>query len=95
MVKSIDVCLPRAERHCDGRQPDARPYAGRPTSTTDSPTSPLDADGQGDAQVCYVFAAHRAVVDVDLDLGLGVVEIATSHDVGKVLNPVICGLSRT
>jgi CO/xanthine dehydrogenase Mo-binding subunit len=53
------------------------------------PTSPLDADGQGHAHVTYVFAAHRAVVDVDLDLGLvRVVEIATSQDVGKVLNPL-------
>jgi xanthine dehydrogenase D subunit len=53
------------------------------------PTSPLDADGQGDAHVSFVFVAHRAVVDVDLDLGLvRVVEIATSQDVGKVLNPV-------
>ena len=53
------------------------------------PTSPLDADGQGDAHVSYIFAAHRAVVDVDLDLGLvRVVEIATSQDVGRVLNPV-------
>ena len=53
------------------------------------PTSPLDADGQGDAHVSYVFAAHRAVVDVDLDLGLvRVIEIATSQDVGKVLNPL-------
>jgi len=53
------------------------------------PTSPLDADGQGDAHVSYIFAAHRAVVDVDLDLGLvRVVEIATSQDVGRVLNPM-------
>ncbi|MGZ4590753.1 MAG: molybdopterin cofactor-binding domain-containing protein [Actinomycetes bacterium] len=53
------------------------------------PTVPLDANGQGNAHVSYVFAAHRAVVDVDLDLGLvRVVEIATSQDVGKVLNPL-------
>jgi CO/xanthine dehydrogenase Mo-binding subunit len=53
------------------------------------PTSPLDADRQGDAHVSYVFAAHRAVVDVDLDLGLvRVIEIATSQDVGKVLKPL-------
>jgi CO/xanthine dehydrogenase Mo-binding subunit len=52
-------------------------------------TSPLDADRQGDAHVSYVFAAHRAVVDVDLDLGLvRVIEIATSQDVGKVLKPL-------
>ncbi|MGH9299876.1 MAG: molybdopterin cofactor-binding domain-containing protein, partial [Acidimicrobiales bacterium] len=53
------------------------------------PTMPLDEDGQGDAHVAFAFAAHRAVVDVDLDLGLvRVVEIATAQDVGKVLNPV-------
>jgi xanthine dehydrogenase D subunit len=54
-----------------------------------APTMPLDADGQGDAHVSFAFAAHRAVVDVDVDLGLvRVVEIATTQDVGKVLNPV-------
>jgi CO/xanthine dehydrogenase Mo-binding subunit len=54
-----------------------------------APTAELDGDGQGDAHVSFAFAAHRAVVDVDLDLGLvRVVEIATSQDVGRVLNPV-------
>jgi len=53
------------------------------------PTTELDADGQGDAFVSFAFAAHRAVVDVDIDLGLvRVVEITTSQDVGRVLNPV-------
>ncbi|GIF53626.1 xanthine dehydrogenase molybdenum binding subunit apoprotein [Asanoa ferruginea] len=53
------------------------------------PTSPLDpATGQGDAHVQYAFAAHRAVVDVDTELGLvRVVEIATAQDVGKAVNP--------
>jgi xanthine dehydrogenase D subunit len=54
-----------------------------------APTTPLNADGQGNAHVSFAFAAHRAVVDVDIDLGLvRVVEIATAQDVGKVLNPV-------
>jgi CO/xanthine dehydrogenase Mo-binding subunit len=54
-----------------------------------APTKALDSDGQGNAHVSFAFAAHRAVVDVDLDLGLvRVVEIATAQDVGKVLNPV-------
>ena len=54
-----------------------------------APTAELDADGQGDAFVSFAFAAHRAVVDVDVDLGLvRVVEITTSQDVGRVLNPV-------
>ena len=34
-------------------------------------------------------AAHRAVVDVDVELGLvRVVEMATAQDVGKAMNPV-------
>ncbi|HEY6593918.1 MAG TPA: xanthine dehydrogenase subunit D [Asanoa sp.] len=53
------------------------------------PTHPLEPDtGQGDAHVQYAFAAHRATVDVDVELGLvRVVEIATAQDVGKAVNP--------
>jgi xanthine dehydrogenase D subunit len=52
-------------------------------------THPLDADGQGDAHVSLACAAHRAVVDVDPDLGLvRVVQIATAQDVGRALNPL-------
>jgi CO/xanthine dehydrogenase Mo-binding subunit len=51
-------------------------------------TFPLDEKGQGDAHVTFAFAAHRAIVDVDVDLGLvRVVEIATAQDVGKAINP--------
>jgi CO/xanthine dehydrogenase Mo-binding subunit len=52
-------------------------------------TAPLDPDtGQGEAHVAYAFAAHRAVVDVDTELGLvKVVEIATAQGVGKAINP--------
>ncbi len=54
------------------------------------PTQPLDPDtGQGDAHVQYAFAAHRAVVDVDTELGLvKVVELTTAQDVGKAMNPL-------
>ncbi len=52
-------------------------------------TFPLDEKGQGDAHVTFAFAAHRAVVDVDVDLGLvRVVEIATAQDVGRAINPL-------
>jgi xanthine dehydrogenase D subunit len=53
------------------------------------PTTGLDPDtGQGFAHVQYGFAAHRAVVDVDVDLGLvKVVELACAQDVGKAMNP--------
>jgi CO/xanthine dehydrogenase Mo-binding subunit len=54
------------------------------------PTHTLDPDtGQGNAHVQFAFAAHRAVVDVDTELGLvKVVEITTAQDVGKAMNPL-------
>ncbi|MFI1884548.1 xanthine dehydrogenase subunit D [Streptomyces jumonjinensis] len=54
------------------------------------PTQPLDRiTGQGDGHVQYSFAAHRAVVEVDVELGLvKVVELACAQDVGKALNPL-------
>ncbi|MGW4523147.1 xanthine dehydrogenase subunit D [Amycolatopsis sp. NPDC004378] len=53
------------------------------------PTSSLDPEtGQGTAHVQYAFAAHRAVVDVDVELGLvKVVALDCAQDVGKALNP--------
>ncbi len=54
-----------------------------------APTLPLDADGQGDAHVSFSVSAHRAIVDVDPDLGLvKVVELTTAQDVGRVLHPL-------
>jgi xanthine dehydrogenase D subunit len=52
-------------------------------------TSRLDPEtGQANAHMQYAFAAHRAVVDVDTELGLvKVVELATAQDVGKAINP--------
>ncbi len=53
------------------------------------PTTEVDADGQGRPHVSFAFAAHRAVVDVDAELGLlRTVEVATTQDVGRILNPV-------
>jgi xanthine dehydrogenase D subunit len=53
------------------------------------PTRPIDPlTGQGDAHVQFAFAAHRAVVDVDVELGLvRVVELACAQDVGRAMNP--------
>ena len=53
-------------------------------------THHLDPDtGQSDAHMQFAFAAHRAVVDVDTELGLvKVVELATAQDVGKAINPL-------
>jgi CO/xanthine dehydrogenase Mo-binding subunit len=54
----------------------------RPTEAVDPET------GQGFAHVQYAFAAHRAVVDVDTELGLvKVVALDCAQDVGKAINP--------
>ncbi|MEI6630912.1 MAG: molybdopterin cofactor-binding domain-containing protein, partial [Actinomycetota bacterium] len=53
------------------------------------PTEDLDENGQGNCHVAFAFVAHRAVVDVDTELGLvKVVQIATAQDVGRALNPL-------
>ena len=58
-------------------------YSHRQTTGMDEET------GQGDADVSWIFGAQRAVVDVDLDLGLvRVVQITTGQDVGKAINPL-------
>jgi xanthine dehydrogenase D subunit len=54
------------------------------------PTRPMDpVTGQGDSHTQFAFCVHRAVVDVDVELGLvKVVELAAVQDVGRILNPV-------
>ena len=53
------------------------------------PTEELDELGQGDCHTAFAFVAHRAVVDVDPELGLvKVVQVATAQDVGRALNPL-------
>jgi len=52
-------------------------------------TEPLAPDTQNHGHVAFLFAAHRASVDVDLGTGLvKVVQVATAQDVGKAINPV-------
>jgi xanthine dehydrogenase D subunit len=52
-------------------------------------TEDLDELGQGNCHTAFAFAAHRAVVDVDPELGLvKVVQMATVQDVGRALNPL-------
>jgi CO/xanthine dehydrogenase Mo-binding subunit len=53
------------------------------------PTEARNAQTQNHGHVAFLFAAHRAHVDVDLGTGLvKVVQVATAQDVGKALNPV-------
>ena len=52
-------------------------------------TEPRDAATQNAGHVAFLFAAHRAVADVDIETGLiKVVQIATAQDVGKAINPL-------
>jgi xanthine dehydrogenase D subunit len=51
-------------------------------------TAPPDANGQGVVHADFAVAGHRAVVDVDPELGLlKVLRVDTAQDVGKALNP--------
>jgi xanthine dehydrogenase D subunit len=52
------------------------------------PTYPTDENGQGSPHAGFGVAIHRAVVDVDPELGLvRVIKVDTAQDVGKALNP--------
>ncbi|HLU32257.1 MAG TPA: molybdopterin cofactor-binding domain-containing protein, partial [Acidimicrobiia bacterium] len=52
------------------------------------PTEPPDEHGQGSLHADLAVAGHRAVVDVDPELGLvRVLRVDTAQDVGKALNP--------
>src|SRR3989475_8042351 len=52
-------------------------------------TETRNATTQNEGHVAFLFAAHRAVVDVDVETGLvKVVQIATAQDVGKAINPI-------
>jgi CO/xanthine dehydrogenase Mo-binding subunit len=52
------------------------------------PTTGLDEEGQGNPHVSFSFAAARAVVEVDEELGLArVVQLAVAQDAGHVINP--------
>ncbi len=72
--------------------PVAEATAGRvfeeTVSTTTGPPR-TSTNGQGNCHVAFAFVAHRAVVDVDPELGLvRVVQMATAQDVGRALNPL-------
>jgi CO/xanthine dehydrogenase Mo-binding subunit len=45
--------------------------------------------GRGEVHAGFAFVAHRAVVDVDVELGtVRVVELACAQDVGRAVNPL-------
>jgi aldehyde oxidoreductase len=69
---------------------DARGYVASAEATFDPPTSPLDANGQGNPYAVYGFGAHMAEVAVDVELGtVRVLKITAAHDVGRAINPTL------
>jgi len=69
---------------------DARGYVAAADATFDPPTTPLDADGQGNPYAIYGFGAHIAEVEVDVELGtVRVTKITAAHDVGRAINPTL------
>jgi CO/xanthine dehydrogenase Mo-binding subunit len=76
------IAVPLADVLGDDALEETVEWHHRPTEAVDPET------GQGFAHVQYAFSAHRAVVDVDTELGLiKVVEMACTQDVGKAINP--------
>ncbi len=81
VAASGEVLMSIADAIGDTVVEETREHHHRPTQEIDPET------GQGFAHVQYSFSAHRAVVDVDTELGLlKVVELACVQDVGKALN---------
>jgi xanthine dehydrogenase D subunit len=77
-----DIDIPLVDLLGDDALEETVEWRHRPTEAIDPET------GQGFAHVQYAFSAHRAVVDVDTELGLvKVVEMACTQDVGKAINP--------
>ncbi|WGI23052.1 molybdopterin cofactor-binding domain-containing protein [Amylibacter sp. IMCC11727] len=65
-------------------------YVFRAEETYDPPTKPLDENGQGVPYAQFGYAAHLAVVDVDMDLGtVTPVRFVAAHDVGHAVNPML------
>jgi CO/xanthine dehydrogenase Mo-binding subunit/aerobic-type carbon monoxide dehydrogenase small subunit (CoxS/CutS family) len=59
-------------------------------ATFDPPTSPLDANGQGNPYAVFGFGAHMAEIEVDVELGtVRVLKVTAAHDVGRAINPTL------
>ena len=83
-----DACraaLEERERSNGGEVDVERVYHHRPTTSLDPETGQITGER---AHVALAVAAMRAVVEVDIELGLTrVVWVGTAQDVGKAINP--------
>lgn len=69
---------------------DAEGYVLRAEETYDPPIKPLDEKGQGVPYAQFGYAAHLAVVEVDIALGtVKPVKFVAAHDLGHAINPLL------
>ena len=69
---------------------DAEGFVLRAEESYDPPTKPLDENGQGHPYAQFGYAAHLAVVEVDMALGtVKPVKFIAAHDVGQAINPML------
>lgn len=79
----LDLATLKGEENTHG-------YVLMAEETYDPPTSPLDADGQGEPYAAYGWGAHLAEIEVDTELGtIRVRELICAHDVGRAINPTL------
>jgi CO/xanthine dehydrogenase Mo-binding subunit/aerobic-type carbon monoxide dehydrogenase small subunit (CoxS/CutS family) len=69
---------------------DAHGYVFAAEEMFDPPTTPLDANGQGEPYAAFGWGAHLAEIEVDLELGLlRVRDLVCAHDAGRAINPTL------
>ena len=65
-------------------------YVLRAEESYDPPTTPLDANGQGNPYALYGYGVQVAEVTVDTELGVVKIDrITAAHDVGRAINPTL------
>ena len=71
-------------------QENALGYVLMAEESYDPPTTPLDANGQGNPYASYGWGAHLAEIEVDSALGtIKVRDLVCAHDVGRAINPML------
>jgi CO/xanthine dehydrogenase Mo-binding subunit/aerobic-type carbon monoxide dehydrogenase small subunit (CoxS/CutS family) len=94
VLRDGEICVEDGEHQrritLTGLPTDAHGYVLAAERTFDPPTTPLDADGQGEPYGLYGFGAHLAEIEVDTRLGtVRVLKITAAHDVGRAINPTL------
>ena len=71
-------------------EPDNGDYVLEAVESYDPPTLPLDENGQGSPYAVFGTTAQMVELEVDLALGtVNLLKITAAHDVGKAINPLL------